>query len=116
MNQNKMRGQQPPETQVDGKVAGKVSQMEEMWAEAAKEFENICGKSLQNGNVKGFDDLQKKIEGVNTSTYGADTAQEAKWQKAKGVGLTSLKYLKMLVGTAAQASSFVSAMRHSLIG
>ncbi|KAI3323634.1 hypothetical protein HD806DRAFT_497394 [Xylariaceae sp. AK1471] len=107
MNQNKMRAGQPPETHVDGKAAGKVSQMEEMWSEAAKEFEKICGKSLQNGNVKGFDDLQKKIKGGNTATYSTDAEQEAKWQKAKDVGLRSLQYVKLLVGVASQASLFI---------
>lgn len=92
---------------MDGKAVGKVSQMEDMWAEAAKEFENICGKSLQNGDVKGLDDLRKKIEEDNTATYSTDAGREAKWQKAKDVGLKSLKYLKMLVGAASQASSFV---------
>jgi hypothetical protein len=102
-----MRARQPLKTQVDGKVVGMASQMEDMWAEAAKEFENICGKSLQNGDVKGLDDLRKRIEEDNTATYGADAGREAKWQKAKDMGLTSLKYLKMLVGAASQASSFV---------
>lgn len=104
-----MSGRQPQETPVDGKVPWKASLMEEMWAEAAKEFENICGKSLQKGDVMGFDDVQKKIEGGSMATYRTDPGQEDKWQKAKGVGLSSLRYLKMLVGAASQASSFVSA-------
>ncbi|KAK0702793.1 hypothetical protein B0H67DRAFT_499740 [Lasiosphaeris hirsuta] len=81
--------------------------MEEMWSEAVREFENICGKSLQKGDVKGFEDVQKKIEGDSKATYSTDAGQRDKWQKAKGAGLKSLQYLKMLVGAASQASSFI---------
>ncbi|KAK3360591.1 hypothetical protein B0T25DRAFT_578485 [Lasiosphaeria hispida] len=102
-----MRGQQLPETPVDGKMSWKVSPMEGIWAEAAREFESICGKSLQKGDVKGFDDVQRKIEESSMATYSTDAGQQEKWQKAKGVGLKSLQYLKMLVGAASQASSFI---------
>jgi len=84
-----------------------MKEMEEMWAEAAKAFEKICGESLQQGDVRGFDDVQKKIEAAGEASYGLDAGPEDKWEKAKSVGLKSLKYLKLLVGAASQASMFV---------
>lgn len=80
--------------------------MKEMWDAAAKAFEEICGESLQRGDIKGFNDVQMKIEAINKASFGP--AEEAdKWNKAKSVGLKSLKFLKMLVGAASQASSIV---------
>ncbi|KAI0835757.1 hypothetical protein F5Y06DRAFT_118345 [Hypoxylon sp. FL0890] len=102
-----MRGQQPTDAPAEKKPAGGEASMNEMWAAAAKAFEDICGESLQRGDVKGFDDVQKKIEAVSKASYGIDAGQENKWDKAKSVGLKSLKYLKMLVGAASQASSFI---------
>ncbi|RFU74301.1 hypothetical protein TARUN_7928 [Trichoderma arundinaceum] len=101
-----MRGQQtldtpakkPPETQVS---------MKEIWDAAAKDFERICGQSLQRGDVRSFDDVQKKIKSTNQLSFGANDEQDDKWEKAKSVGLQSLKYLKMLVGAASQAASFI---------
>lgn len=81
--------------------------MKEIWAAAAKAFEEICGESLQKGDIKGFDDVQRKIESASKVSYGLEE-QDDGWNKAKSVGLESLKYLKMLVGAASQASSFVS--------
>ena len=82
--------------------------MEDLWAEAAIEFERICGVSLQKGEVKSFDDVQKKIQSVSKASYGTkDGDDKEKWDKAKDLGLKSLKYLKMLVGVASQASGFV---------
>ncbi|KAI1138512.1 hypothetical protein F5Y05DRAFT_42402 [Hypoxylon sp. FL0543] len=102
-----MRGQPPPDASTEKKpVAGEVS-MKETWAAAAKAFEDICGESLQRGDVKGFEDVQRKIEAVSQASYGTDAGQEDKWEKAKSVGLKSLKYLKLLVGAASQASSFI---------
>ncbi|KAI0534357.1 hypothetical protein GGR58DRAFT_483176 [Xylaria digitata] len=80
-------------------------EMEEIWAEAAKSFESICGESLQRGDVKNFDDLQTKIE--SSSKPGGDDGSGDRWAKAKSVGLQSLKYLKLLVGAASQASEFI---------
>ncbi|KAJ2993823.1 hypothetical protein NUW58_g1728 [Xylaria curta] len=85
---------------------GKLS-LDEIWAEAAKAFESICDQSLKKGEVKSFDDVQKKIESSAKASYGLDADQEDKWDRAKSVGLTSLKYLKMLVGAASQASEFL---------
>lgn len=102
-----MKGQQlmddapakkPPEGQIS---------MKEIWDAAAKEFERICGESLQKGEVKSFDDVQKKIKSTGQVSNSADAEQIDKWEKAKSVGLLSLKYLKLLVGAASQASSFV---------
>lgn len=83
----------------------KDNSMQEIWDQAAQEFEQICGKSLQNGEVKSFDDVQRAIEESGKASYRAEP--EDKWDKAKSVGLLSLKYLKVLVGAASQASSFV---------
>ncbi|KAJ7292752.1 hypothetical protein C8J57DRAFT_1043303 [Mycena rebaudengoi] len=99
-----MRDQQPVEAPETKPPAGEMSKM---WAEAAKAFESICGESLQKGDVKNFDDVQRKIESSSKASYGLDPEQEDKWDKARSVGLQSLKYLKMLVGAASQASSFV---------
>ncbi|UKZ83102.1 hypothetical protein TrVFT333_010905 [Trichoderma virens FT-333] len=102
-----MRGQQladdvptkkPPE--------GQQLTMKEIWDAAAKEFESICGESLQKGQVRSFDDVQKKIKAAGQVSNSADE-ENVKWEKAKSVGLQSLKYLKMLVGAASQASSFI---------
>lgn len=40
------------ETHIEGKAQWIVVTMEEMWAEVARGFEKICGKSLQRGDVK----------------------------------------------------------------
>ena len=80
--------------------------MEKLWAEAAKEFERICGKSLRRGEIKDFDDVQRRIEGACKGGYGVGEA-DRKWEKAKDGGLEWLGYLKMLVGVASKASSLV---------
>jgi hypothetical protein len=101
-----MKGQQasgtPEKTPPEGEAA-----MKEMWAAAAREFESICGESLQRGEVKSLDDVLRKIESSSKASSSTDAGPD-KWDKAKSVGLKSLKYLKMLVGAASQASSFVS--------
>lgn len=91
---------------MDKKLSGQEMSMKEMWDAAAKAFEEICGESLQRGDIKGFNDVQMKIEAINKASFGP--AEEAdKWNKAKSVGLKSLKFLKMLVGAASQASSII---------
>ncbi|KAF7377195.1 Goodbye domain-containing protein [Mycena sanguinolenta] len=82
-------------------------EMSKMWAEAAEAFEKICGESLHEGDVKNFEDVQRKIESASKVSYGLDLEQKDKWDTAKRVGLQSLKYLKLLVRAAAQGSSFV---------
>ncbi|KFY11729.1 hypothetical protein V492_04296 [Pseudogymnoascus sp. VKM F-4246] len=84
-----------------------MSEMEKMWDEAEGEFEKICSKSLKRGDVKGFDDVRRMIEGSTTASYGDDAEQKDKWEKAKNVGLESLKYLKLIVGAASLASSAI---------
>ena len=101
-----MKGQQPVGAAAK-KTADGDSPMEEMWAAAAQAFESICGESLRKGDVKSFDDVQEKIENSGQMDFGIDAGPEDNWEKAKSVGLESLKYLKMLVGAASQASSFV---------
>ncbi|KAI0593663.1 hypothetical protein F4775DRAFT_577003 [Biscogniauxia sp. FL1348] len=79
-----------------------------MWAAAANAFERICGESLHKGEVKSFDDVERKIESSGRVFFGNDTGPEDNWSTmAKHVGLRSLKYLKMLVGAASQASSLI---------
>lgn len=90
------------------KMSENTTSLEDIWAEAAKRFQEICGESLQRGDVKTFDDVRKKIENVNKQPYGASDEQDDKWDKAKSVGLQSLKYMKMLLGAASQAAVFVS--------
>ncbi|KAI0864938.1 hypothetical protein F4860DRAFT_463830 [Xylaria cubensis] len=87
-------------------LEGKFS-LDEIWAEAASSFESICGESLKKGEVKTFDDVQRRIESSAKAPYSHNTEQESKWDKAKSVGLESLKYLKMLVGAASQAADFI---------
>lgn len=81
-------------------VNGEAS-MEEIWAAASRDFERVCGMSLKNGDVKSFDDVQRRIE----RSGNAET--EDNWDAAKSLGLKSLKFLKTLVGAASQASSLV---------
>ncbi|KAL7941231.1 hypothetical protein V8C42DRAFT_335700 [Trichoderma barbatum] len=102
-----MRGQQLMGNTPTKKPPDVVMSMKEMWDAAAKEFESICGESLQKGQVKSFDDVQKKIKSSGQVSNGVDEEQNVKWEKAKSVGLQSLKYLRMLVGAASQASSFI---------
>lgn len=81
----------------------------ELWSDAAEEFERICKRSLREGEIRSFDDLQNKIEQTQDADENIDDAQKTKRSKAKEMGLKSLKYLKVLVGVAAQASSLVGA-------
>ncbi|KAI1748022.1 hypothetical protein F4782DRAFT_389992 [Xylaria castorea] len=93
------------DTSLNKSPEGKMT-LDEIWAEAANTFEGICGESLKKGEVKTFDDVQRRIESSTKAPYGLDADQEGKWDKAKSVGLESLKYLKMLVGAASQAAAF----------
>ncbi|KAF4553620.1 Hypothetical protein D9617_6g093510 [Elsinoe fawcettii] len=86
---------------------GENLDMDRIWKDAAEAFRQICGQSLQSGQVRTFDDVQKQIEGSGKADYGLDPVQQTKWQKTKGVAFTSLKYLKILVGAAAQATAFI---------
>lgn len=83
--------------------------MKELWDNAAVEFKKICGESLQRGDVKTFDDILRKIEDGGKAPYGEDEEEN----KLKSVGLKTLKLLKMLVGTASQASTVVSCIASS---
>ncbi|EWC47917.1 hypothetical protein DRE_02799 [Drechslerella stenobrocha 248] len=80
--------------------------MNDIWAEAAKEFERICKKSPQKGGLT-FDDVLKTIEKTSSVSYGNDSEEASKWDKAKRVGLQSLEYLKVLTSIATQAAEFV---------
>ncbi|KAI0116512.1 hypothetical protein GGR51DRAFT_320612 [Nemania sp. FL0031] len=105
-----MRGQPPSGAPEKKLLEGKQGElfMKEIWAEAAKSFEDICGKSLQNGDLKSFDDVRAKIESASKAGADDDDGLDAGgWDKAKNIGLESLKYLKLLLGAASQASSFI---------
>ncbi|KAI0444998.1 hypothetical protein F4803DRAFT_560482 [Xylaria telfairii] len=99
-----MRGLQQPDAPEKRLPEGEMS-MKEMWAEAARSFESICGESLQRGEVRSFEDVRAKIE--ISSKPGVDDGPGDRWEKAKSAGLESLKYLKLLVGAACQASEFI---------
>lgn len=105
--------QQSPEAMRRTALGGDIGMMA-IWDEAINSFKNICGESLLRGDVKSFDDVQKKIERVSKVASGLDPEEEEKWDKAKRVGLDSLKYLKMLVGVASKASSLVCRSAHCL--
>jgi hypothetical protein len=95
-----INGKQQPvqdEKPKDGKEA-----IKKLWDQAAQDFEAICGKSLRQGRVKTFDDVQKVIE----KDRSKDSQQDG-WEKAKRVGLKSLQCLKLLVNVAAQGASLV---------
>lgn len=82
--------------------------IKELWDQAAKDFEIICGKSLRQGKVKTFDDVKNIIEKDRSKTVRAsDTAERDGWEKAKSVGLKSLQCLKLLANVAAQGASLV---------
>lgn len=90
-----------------------MTEMTEMWAAAEKAFESICHESLQKGEVKGFDDVQRMIEKATTASYGIDAEERDKWKKARSVGFESLKYLKLLVVAASLATSTVCCIPRS---
>ncbi|KAG8158287.1 hypothetical protein KVR01_012048 [Diaporthe batatas] len=81
--------------------------LDDIWAEAAKKFQEICGESLERGDIKSFDDVRKKIEYTTKEPDDSSDEQDDKWEKAKSVGLQSLKYMKMLLGAASQAAEFI---------
>ena len=85
-----------------------------IWHDAAKSFEKICGKSLlTRGDVKSFDDVEKIIQNINQGKRVDSPEQKGDWDEVKRVGLTSLKWLKVIVGLASQASSLVCCTVHS---
>lgn len=97
---------QPSLNAADQKPTEEEMSMKDLWDKAAVAFERICGESLQRGDVKTFDDVRRKIEEGTKASYDTDEGED-KWEKAKSVGLKSLKFMKMLVGAASQASGVV---------
>lgn len=82
--------------------------IKELWDQAAKDFETICGKSLRQGKVKTFDDVKTIIQKDRSKPLRAsDTSEQDGWEKAKSVGLKSLQCLKLLANVAAQGASLV---------
>ncbi|KAJ7619316.1 hypothetical protein FB45DRAFT_1095358 [Roridomyces roridus] len=79
--------------------------MQNMWDRASEEFRDICGESLTRpgSEITSFEDVQRRIEDAGLAVAEND---KLKWDKAKKVGLKSLKYLKVLVGVISQASAF----------
>ncbi|KAK2739652.1 neutral amino acid permease [Colletotrichum kahawae] len=101
-----MRNYQQPDFPQSKTAKGGIS-MDKIWAEAAASFESICGESLKRGEVKSFEDVQRRIEKTCERASISEAKPEDKWDTAKTVGLKSLQYLKLLVGAAAQASSLI---------
>ncbi|KAJ4999255.1 hypothetical protein K4K48_004358 [Colletotrichum sp. SAR 10_66] len=101
-----MRNHQHSDLPQSRTAKGGIS-MDKIWAEAAASFESICGESLKRGEVKSFEDVQRRIEKTCERASGSESKPEDKWDTAKTVGLKSLQYLKLLVGAAAQASSLI---------
>ncbi|KAJ7228129.1 hypothetical protein B0H12DRAFT_1030126 [Mycena haematopus] len=101
-----MRGGEPSEGPAKQPLDMSAS-VNELWEEAAKDFEIICGQSLQKGEVKNFDDLQRKIESAGSLKATVDDGKEGKQEKAKKLGLKLLKYMKLLVEVANDASSLI---------
>lgn len=87
--------------------------VKEIWAAAGAEFFRLTGKSLENGPIKSFDDVQVEIESRNNPPSGDTPAADDMWdkEKFKSAGLKVLKCLKMLVGAATQLSSIVGCPR-----
>ncbi|KAJ7619352.1 hypothetical protein FB45DRAFT_156829 [Roridomyces roridus] len=73
-----------------------------MWAQAAQEFEDICGASLTKSEIPSFDDVLNKI-----ATQASDAGPKDKWAKPKKLGLEVLKGTKTLVDAASLASSAI---------
>jgi hypothetical protein len=90
------------------KMSDTKASFDELWADAARRFEEICGESIQRGEVKSFDDVRKKIEDINKDREDGSDDKDHKWDKVKSVGLQSLQFMKILVGVASQAAAFVS--------
>ncbi|KAM3073649.1 hypothetical protein ACMFMG_004466 [Clarireedia jacksonii] len=88
------------------KMSETKASFDELWADAARQFQEICGESLQRGEVKSFDDVRMKIENINKQQTDGSDDKENKWDKVKSVGLKSLKFMKILVGVASQAAEF----------
>ncbi|KAH0432134.1 NACHT and TPR domain-containing protein [Colletotrichum camelliae] len=101
-----MRNYPQPDLPQSKTAKGGIS-MDKIWAEAAASFESICGESLKRGEVKSFEDVQRRIEKTCERASISEAKPEDKWDTAKTVGLKSLQYLKLLVGAAAQASSLI---------
>ncbi|TEA15700.1 hypothetical protein C8034_v002212 [Colletotrichum sidae] len=99
-----MRGGEP--ATAEKPIEGDTS-MDEMWDEAARAFEEICGESLKRGGIRNFEDVQRRIESSGKESFKTNAAPEENWEMAKSVGLKSLKFLKLLVNTASQASSLI---------
>ncbi|KAK8036073.1 hypothetical protein PG993_008687, partial [Apiospora rasikravindrae] len=79
-----------------------------IWEAAEAKFKDLTGKSLQSGPIKTFDALRLEIEARSRPSSGDDeSAVDGKWDKAKfkSAGLEVLKWVKILVGAAVQASA-----------
>ena len=53
--------------------------MKELWEEAANAFESICGNSLMKGEIRSFQDVEKKIESSGKASYDIGAGQDNKW-------------------------------------
>jgi len=78
-----------------------------MWGDAKVKFKELTGKSLDQGRMQSFEDVEKEIESRQKPVYPQDNAPTDGWHRAKIAGLKVLRGLKLLVGFATQVSSLV---------
>ena len=101
-----VRDQQSSDAPEKQRLEGE-SAMEKLWAEAAKSFESICGESLQRGGIHTFKDVLMQIERGDKAYANDGPDDHHRRDKARSVGLASLKYLVLFVDAAYQAPRFV---------
>lgn len=80
--------------------------MEGIWDEAAQEFNKICGKSLEKGKLKSWNDVRKVIENIEKAPYNDDSNKDA-WDRAKDAGIQVLNGLSLLTSLTSNVASFV---------
>ena len=78
-----------------------------MWDDAKMKFKELTGKSLDQGRIQSFENVEKEIESRQKPVYPKDNAPTDGWHRAKIAGLKVLRGLKLLVGLATQVSSLV---------
>lgn len=79
--------------------------MDNLWQDAVARFFLLTGETLPVERSVSFDHLRQLIDGRRLS---ADEANNPARKKANDAALTTLKYLQILGGVAAQAGSAVS--------
>lgn len=77
-----------------------------IWDEAAQEFNKICGKTLEKGKLKSWDDVRKAIENIEKVSY-VDNSKNNMWDRAKDAGIQVLEGLSFLTSLTSDAASLV---------